>query len=216
MQRKIGIFGGTFNPIHIAHLRVAEEVLEFLELDRIFFVPSYRPPHKDIFSLTPFEHRYEMVRLAIEGHPFFEVSDIEAVLGGVSYTVRTLQHLRDILSAEIFFLMGSDSFLEIETWWHYQELFSLASVAVVVRPNYSLEKFASFVETRINEGYVFNGELARFEHPSLFPVYIIKVTSMDISASRIRRLVGEGRSIRFLVPEAVRNYIIKMGLYRQT
>lgn len=212
--RRLGIFGGSFNPIHFGHLRVAEEVCEELSLDQIIFVPTYIPPHKDASFLVSFEHRYNMVSLALQGHPKFIVSDIEAQLGGISYTVRTLSRLREVhRKADIFFLVGSDAFMEIDSWWHFREIFDLASITVMTRPGVSPESISKFVSQHLNLDYRWVEDEKHFEHPEGYPIKLVSVTLIDISASRIRKLVSLGRSIRFLVPETVREYIILNRLY---
>lgn len=211
---RVGIFGGSFNPVHLGHLRVAEEVCEELGLDRIIFIPTFIPPHKDASILVPFEHRYNMLTAALRGHPKFTVSDIEAKLGGVSYTVRTLKKLREVCGkAEFFFLVGSDAFMEIDSWWNYRELFGLSSMVVMTRPGVSREDISRFIFERLDLNYRWVEERNSFEHPVWQPIRLVSVTLIDISASRIRKLVSSGRSIRFLVPEAVREYIIYNRLY---
>ncbi|MCX7823885.1 MAG: nicotinate-nucleotide adenylyltransferase [Syntrophobacterales bacterium] len=212
--RRLGVFGGSFNPIHFGHLRVAEEVCEELKLDQVIFIPTFIPPHKDVSLLVPFEHRYNMLGLAIGGHPKFAVSDIEAQLGGVSYTVRTLNSLiRMYEGVDIFFLIGSDAFLEIDSWWHYKEIFNLASIVIMIRPGASRENISSFISDRLKLDYYWIGNKKCFEHPLWRPIKLVSVTLLDISASKIREFVSLGRSIRFLVPEAVREYIICNRLY---
>ncbi|MGC8718837.1 MAG: nicotinate-nucleotide adenylyltransferase [Thermodesulforhabdaceae bacterium] len=212
--RRVGIFGGSFNPVHLGHLRVAEEVCEELDLDRVLFIPTFIPPHKDPSRLVSFEHRYRMLHLVLEGHPKFVVSDIEARLGGLSYTVRTLVHLRSqYQNCDFYLLVGSDAFLEIDSWWHYLDLFQLSSITVMTRPGTSHEDLKKFIVEKIDSRYRWTPE-GRFEHPSWHPIRPVTVTLMDISASKIRRLVAMNRSIRFLVPEVVREYIINYRLYR--
>jgi len=213
-DRRIGIFGGSFNPVHLGHLRAAEEVCEELELDQVIFVPTFIPPHKDVSLLVDFEHRYQMLSLALKEHPKFTVSDLEMRLGGVSYTVRTLAALREEHdSSEFFFLVGSDAFLEIDSWWHYRELFQLASMVIMTRPGTSHGDFKQFIHERIDPNYRWVDLRRQFEHPLFYPIIPVLVTLMDISASRIRKLVAMNRSIRFLVPEIVREYIIYYRLY---
>lgn len=212
---RVGIFGGSFNPVHFGHLRVAEEVCEELRLDRVIFIPTFIPPHKDASVLVPFEHRYNMLTVALEGHPKFAVSDIEAKLGGISYTVRTLKKLREGVheKADLFFLVGSDAFMEIDSWWNYRELFGLSSMVIMTRPGVSCEDISRFIFERLDPNYRWVEERNSFEHPLWQPIRLVSVTLIDISASRIRKLVSQGRSIRFLVPEAVREYIIYNRLY---
>lgn len=211
--KQLGIFGGSFNPVHLGHLRVAEEVCEELNLDRVMFIPTFIPPHKDPSRLVSFEHRCQMLHLALDGHPKFSVSDIEASLGGLSYTVRTLTHLRSQYpSCDFYLLVGSDAFLEIDSWWHYHELFQLASVTVMTRPGTSHKDLEKFIVDRIDPRYRWMPG-GRFDHPAWRPVRLVSVTLLDVSASKIRKLVAMNRSVRFLVPEVVREYIIYHRLY---
>ncbi len=215
---KIGIMGGTYNPIHLAHLRVAEEAAEYLQIHKVLFIPAYQPPHKDPSLLAPFVHRLNMVQLSTRDHPAFVSSDIEGRLGGTSYTVRTLRHLMQLESvknADWFYFVGSDAFFDIETWWNFREIFSLCNTAVLTRHGFSLSKLKEFVSSKIDSEYCWNSDLKCFEHARLKKIFVITVTHLDISASKIRKLLREGKSIRFLVPEKVRNYIARYGLYRQ-
>jgi nicotinate-nucleotide adenylyltransferase len=132
---KIGILGGTFNPVHIAHLRIAEEVRERFDLARVLFVPAATPPHKPLAGDLPFALRHRMVEMAIAGNPFFLVSDIEGIREGKSYSIDTIHALRgEFPNDELFFVIGSDSFLDIGTWRSYEAIFALCNIVVVERP----------------------------------------------------------------------------------
>jgi nicotinate-nucleotide adenylyltransferase len=218
MTQRVGILGGTFNPIHLGHLRAAEEALEILGLDSFLFIPSAVPPHKQDKAILPFEDRWEMLRIAIEGHPFFRLSDLEHRLSGKSYTVASLRKLNEELpgDAEIYFLVGMDAFLEINTWWHYTELFKLARMAALRRPGYPEEELEVFLKNKVSPLYEWDDDARCFHHPDLQPVYYLKTTHMAISSTQIRLLVREGKSIRYLVPDGVMRYIKETGFYRQT
>ncbi len=214
---KIGIMGGTYNPIHLAHLRVAEEAAECLKLHKVLFIPAYKPPHKDSSLLAPFVHRLNMVLLSTRDHPIFTASDIEGRLAGTSYTVRTLKHLiqtNNTKNMELFFFVGSDAFFEIDTWWNFKEIFELSNVAILTRHGFSPAELKEFVLEKIDNGYLWNNTLECFEHSRLKKIFVITVTHLDISASKIRKLLHEEKSIRFLVPDDVRSYIERYGLYR--
>jgi len=211
---KLGILGGTFNPIHLGHLRVAEEIGEDLGLEKVYLIPSGMPPHKSPHPIADFSHRLEMARLASGTSPMLEVWDIEGKKPGLSYSIETLRlfHIHFGSKLELFFIIGTDAFLEIKTWKEYQNLFRYASFVVINRPGYTAKKFLTFLDS-LNAGFTWNPEKKCFCHPSGTISLKRDTTLMDISASRIRKMVNKGKSIRFLVPEVVREYIEKVGLY---
>jgi nicotinate-nucleotide adenylyltransferase len=211
---RVGILGGTFNPIHLGHLRAAEEIGEGLDLQKIYLIPAGIPPHKTPDPLADFSHRLEMVRLARATSPLLEVWDIEGKRPGLSYSIETLRLFHSSFGPqlELFFIVGIDAFLEIQTWKKYPELFKYASFVVINRAGYNTQEFAGFLDS-LHLGFAWDPEGRCFCHPSGNTLLQKETTVMDISASRIRQLVAEGRSIRFLVPEAVREYIERFGLY---
>ena len=211
---KLGILGGTFNPIHSGHLRVAEEIGEELGLNKVYIIPSGMPPHKGQYPLADFSHRLEMAMLASKISPLLEVWDIEGKRPGFSYSIETLQLFHSSFGSdlELFFIIGMDAFMEIKTWKEYQNLFDLASFVVINRPGYHEEKFAEFLES-LAVGFTWEKKRNCFCHPSGSVLLQRHTTVMDISATRIREMVAQGKSIRFLVPEVVRAYIEKVGLY---
>jgi len=194
--QRIGLLGGTFNPIHAGHLIVAEETLEALHLDKIVFIPCYLPPHKDDRTVASARHRLQMVRLAVKGNPRFTFSDLEISRKGKSYTVETLKTFRRLCgeTAEIFFLMGVDQILEVDTWKRPGEVFRLARIVVMTRPGYDLRRLPARWRKRV------------------LPV---PVSPIGLSSTEIRRRVREGRSIRYLVPESARRYVVRHKLYRR-
>ncbi len=208
---KIGLLGGTFDPIHLGHLRAAEEVYEKLTLDEILFIPSGNPPHKHRPDLTPFPKRLEMVRLAIEGISHFRVTDLEGREEGPSYSVRTLEALRfQRPNVEFFFILGLDAFCELETWYAYQRLPLLAHLVVINRGEKKKEDFIRKVKE------LFPQALAKaegFDVPGGYSLIYLEVTRLDISSTIIRQIRKQGRSIRFLVPEKVRRFILQHRLY---
>lgn len=210
----MGILGGTFNPIHYGHLRVAEEIGEDLGLEKVYLIPCGVPPHKSPHPLADFSYRMEMARRASTVSPLLEAWDIEGKRPGVSYSIETLRlfHSRFGTKLELFFIIGIDAFLEIKTWKEYQNLFHHASFVVINRPGYDTEEFFAFLDS-LALGFAWSPEGACFRHPSGNILLRRDVTLLDISASRIREMVGEGKSIRFLVPEEVRKYIETVGLY---
>jgi len=211
---RVGILGGTFNPIHLGHLRAAEEIGEGLDLQKIYLIPAGIPPHKTPDPLADFSHRLEMVRLASATSPLLEVWDIEGKRPGLSYSIETLRlfHTSFGPQLELFFILGIDAFLEIQTWKKYPELFNYASFVVINRAGYDTREFAGFLDS-LHLDFAWDPEGRRFCHPSGNTLLQKETTVMDISASRIRQLVAERKSIRFLVPDAVREYIERVGLY---
>ena len=200
--KKVGILGGTFDPPHYGHLRIAEEVKEFLKLEKIFFIPAGLPPHKRALNISKFEHRFNMIKLAIKDNPYFEALDIEKDLIP-SYTVNTLKLLKDKFpQTEFFFIVGIDSFLSISTWWNYEKILDYTNLVVVPRKGHKDidEKTKKLAEELFPE---------RFEK-----VKFVEVEGLMVSASKIRKLVSLKKSIRYLVPEEVRKYIEAQGLYR--
>jgi nicotinate-nucleotide adenylyltransferase len=190
---RLGVFGGTFDPIHLGHLRAAENALECLALDRVAFVPAAVPPHR-AEPLSSALDRYAMTALATAGHPRFAVSDVELRRDGPSYTVDTVAGLRrESPDAEVFVIVGSDTFPEMATWKEHDRLRTLCTVAVVSRPG----------ESRAGSPGADAPGVARVEGPGL-----------AISASAIRERVRQHRSVRYLVPEAVADYIAKRALYQ--
>lgn len=192
---RIGVFGGTFNPPHIGHLIVAEEVRQNFALDRIVFVPSARPPHKIQSPVIDSAHRYHMTQLATEDNPHFAVSDIEIRRPGTSYTVDTVKSFRDTYGpdVDIFFIMGGDSIFEIDTWKDPEQIFNCCTIIVTSRPGFHLSK----VEERLKA-----------------KVLTTEVSQIDVSSTDIRQRLQDGKSIAYLVPQAVEAYIRKEKLYR--
>ncbi|GAB4412152.1 MAG: nicotinate-nucleotide adenylyltransferase [Thermodesulfovibrionales bacterium] len=217
-NNRIGIFGGTFNPIHYGHLRVAEEVRERIGLKKILFIPSGIPPLK-VEDLAPARHRYEMARLSIDTNPLFQVSDIECRRPEKSYTVETLASLKDAHpEREFYLILGIDSFLDIPSWYQPERLMGFTNFVIVSRPGFRF----SILSTRITiDADILSGldagniESYKTVHASGREIFLLNVTSIDISATAIRRLVRNGMSIKYLLPESVESYIISNRLYRR-
>lgn len=205
---ELGIFGGTFHPVHLGHLRAAEEVREALGLGRVLFVPAKLPPHKDARAVAPPEVRLDLVRRAVEGNPAFGVSDLELRREGPSYSVDTLREIRAGLAPgdRLWFLVGSDAFREIHTWHRYPELFALADLAVMRRPPQ-----AAPPQPPPALAAEFSPVPGGLRHRSGRQVCFVPVTLLDVSATAIRRALVEGRSVRYLVPEAVRGELERLG-----
>jgi len=213
--RRLGLFGGTFNPIHYGHLRAAEEVCEALALHRLWFIPAGHPPHKTTPEITPFEVRLEMSRLAVGDHPVMSVSDLEGRRPGRSYSIETLRQIRREVGPtwELYFILGLDAILEIATWKDYKDLFTLSHFVVLDRPGYNRQRLEEVLLGEVDPLIQpLQGERS-FQHPSGHNVVLQETTLMDISGTGIRAMVRCGRSIRYLLPEAVREYIITHKLY---
>jgi nicotinate-nucleotide adenylyltransferase len=197
---RVGVFGGTFDPIHIGHLVSAEEAWVELELERVVFIPAGLPPHKLDHVVSPVEHRLAMVELAIVSNPHFAVSRVDIDRFGPCYTVDTIELLRDEWGpgAEIYFIMGSDSLLDILTWRNPRRLIRLCRFAVVSRSGYQVD---------LNElDALLPGVASR--------VQMLNAPELAISSTDIQRRVREGLSIKYQVPEAVEAYIYQHKLYR--
>jgi len=214
--QRVGIFGGSFNPIHVGHLRAAEEVREAFALDRILFVPAALPPHKVRHQLALPEQRLAMVQRAIAGNPFFRASDLELHRGGRSYSIDTLRELRQRFPKwKLFFILGSDAFAEIHTWKEYEHLFELCDFVVVARPGVRVRCLRSLLPVATRKCFWYARDSLALVHRSGHKVWFQQITGLDVSATSIRQAVSRGRSIRYLVPPAVERYILQHGLYRR-
>jgi nicotinate-nucleotide adenylyltransferase len=210
---RVAVFGGSFNPIHYGHLLLADEVLERLGLDRVLFVPAATPPHKPVAQLAPAADRFEMVRLAIDGHPRFGASDVELRRAGPSYTVDTLQELAAGGDA-LFLVIGSETFLDLLSWREPRRVASLARLVVVPRSGSAFDPESAAAQKVLREIGVDGGFVQAGAALPARGVVIVHATSLPLSASELRRRVREGRSLAFRMPPAVIDYIRARGLYR--
>ena len=211
---RLGILGGTFDPIHLGHLRTAEEIGQELDLEKVYLIPSASPPHKSKEPVTPFHHRLAMLQLAASNSYLLEALDLEGKRSGFSYSIETLRDFHRIFkpNPEIFFIIGTDAFLEIKAWKEYQNLFDYAHFVIIHRTGYGVERLESFLLDLDLEVRKTN-QRNMFIMPTGNTLLIMTPTIMDISSSRIREMVTKGKSIHFLVPELVRDYILEKGLY---
>lgn len=202
-MRRVGWFGGSFNPPHVGHLILAEMARSECDLDEILFMPAKNPPHKPAKGLAPAKHRCRMVELAVEGNDAFTVSRLELDREGPSYTLRTARELTERLSpdAELFLILGADSVRDLPEWWKAGELLAEMNFIVLRRPGYSLGDL-SHVEEAFGPGAVDKLQDAVVDAPLL-----------DISSTAIRERVAARGSIRYLVPDPVRRYIHAKGVY---
>jgi nicotinate-nucleotide adenylyltransferase len=216
--RRIGLFGGTFDPIHLAHLRCAEEAREQLGLDQVWFVPAAAPPHKRGRRVTPAAHRLAMVRLATAGHPAFRVSALELERPGRSYTIDTVRALQRRLAptTRLVLLIGLDAFRDLGTWKDYRALLACVDVAVWTRPPRRLRAPRALLPVAARGDFCYAPSRSELVHQTGTRIQFLTVTALDISASAIRRRIQRGQSIRYLVPAAVERYLTREGLYRQS
>jgi nicotinate-nucleotide adenylyltransferase len=216
----IGLFGGTFNPIHTCHLTVADQVRQLMALDRIVFIPAGTPPFKAA-SLAPAADRLEMTRLAVQSHPWAEVSTIEIEREGPSYSIETVSALRREQPEDaLFFLIGADAFADILAWRDYRRLLTLCEFIVIGRPN------RSFLSLRVLP-WLSQAEPARLQaldrgeltQERIAPtaggrIWLVHLPPCPVSSTQVRTAVHEGRSLESLLPEPVHSYILQRGLYR--
>ena len=192
MRGKVGLFGGAFNPIHVGHLRVAEEALRQFGLDRVLFIPTARPPHKEVD--VPAELRFRMVELAIAGHPGFEVSRAEMDTEGPAYTVDTVRKMLKLYPQGVAYIIGADAFLGLPSWKDADELIQLCPFIIAPRRGIDPEELR-------------RPPLDRAE------IHLIPMEPVEISSSEIRRRYREGLPVEGLVPEAVDRFIRAHGIY---
>ncbi len=190
-MKRIGILGGTFNPIHIGHLVIAQMVQEKMRLDKIIFVPCYLPPHKSNAGILPAAYRFHMVRLAIQDNPLFDVSGVEIQRKGKSYTIETLQYFRKNFSpsTQLYFIMGGDMLTGLRRWKGIKDIFKIVTFIVVKRPGSSIKKLG-------------------------FSYHLIDGPGIDISSSFLRNRIAHGKTTKYLVPDAVDTYINKHRLFK--
>ncbi len=203
---RLGIFGGTFNPIHFGHLRAAEEAREKINLDKVVFMPSGNPPLKTS-DLIDAQHRYTMAKIATDSNINFVVSDIELREKEKSYTINTINKLQNIYSGdELFFILGIDAFLDIPNWWQPEKLISMVDFVILTRHGIDLMDVLKLPYINKDQGEdikLMSGRKA----------LVLQMTPLGISSTQIRRLLKEGGSIKYLLPETVENYIYKNNLY---
>lgn len=224
---RLGIMGGTFNPIHYGHLAAASEVCETLALDTIIFVPAAIPPHKDQAEIIDPQHRLLMTTLATLSHPRFQVSSVELARPGASYSVETIAELKQIYREPlaVYFILGIDAFLDIASWRQPDVVLRSCHMIVTSRPGYRLQEAMYGPLERLSQlypGIAF--EMTEGQGTSLtsgfrvvgtpYQIFLQEITALDISSTRIRQRVKLGHTIAYLVPETVERYIHKQQLYR--
>ncbi len=209
-MRRLGLFGGTFDPVHLAHLRTAEEVREALALDRVDLVLAATPPHKGLGEQAPVAHRRRMLELAVADDPHLGLDVSELEREGPSYSIDTIRLVQAREpDAALTFIVGADAFAGIGTWKDHADLFTLCDFCVISRPGALHGKLPIAVEN----AFCYEPSRGVYVHRSGRALRFLPVTALMISASDIRRRCAEGRSIRYLVPDAVAAYVATHGLY---
>jgi nicotinate-nucleotide adenylyltransferase len=194
-KKRIGLFGGTFNPIHCGHVKAAESVQNIFSFDRILFIPSYLPPHKESVDVASAAHRLKMVELALASFDRFFPSSVEIDARGTSYSILTLNKIKEMFpQTEAFFLLGIDAFLEIETWKDYEDVLEQCSFVVMSRPGFRLSEAKDILTEK-------------------YKIYLLSINTLDISSSEVRERIRKNQPIEGLVPENVENYIKERRLY---
>ncbi|HNV23596.1 MAG TPA: nicotinate-nucleotide adenylyltransferase [Candidatus Omnitrophota bacterium] len=190
-MKRIGILGGTFNPIHLGHLAIAQWAYEKLKLDKVIFVPSYFPPHKTTRGVVEAKHRFEMVKLAIEDNSYFEISDFEIQKKGKSYSIDTVRYFRHHFPkpTKFYFLIGEDAYKTLSTWRNIEELLGITQFVVMNRPGFQ-------------------------RNPSAIPVRFLTMLGIDVSSSYIRKCLASSKSVKYFLPEKVLRYIKEHQLYQ--
>lgn len=205
----IGIFGGTFDPIHYGHLRPVAEVLQALQLEKLFLLPVSTPPHRQAPIATA-EQRLQMALLGVDEFPGLEVDDYEIQRGGISYTVETLQHYRQLYrQIPLCLVVGSDAFASLETWHQWQTLPTLVHLVVMQRPHPEPVAGSGWSKERLTT------DIEELSAANSGKIYFHNVTLQDISATRIRQAIGKGKAVATLLPPAVLSYIKQHHLYEQ-
>ena len=203
MKPRIGIFGGTFNPVHTGHMIMAQDALEVFDLSKILFVPCYLPPHKKVSRLVTAAHRAAMLEKVVEDNPDFDICDVEIRRGGTNYSIDTIRHLLTLYPEhDLYFIIGSDSLMELNQWRDINELLKLCYFVTFVRPGFDPRK-VSAKTLKLKTG--FRRDLMK---------NLVALHQIDISSSDIRHRIAEGLSIRYLVPNAVEIYITEHNLYK--
>jgi len=217
MKERIGLFGGTFNPIHCGHIRAAGEVLERFSLDKVLFIPSFIPPHKERMGIAPARDRLRMVELACREEPRFAASSIEVDAGETSYSIITLEKVKRIYpGAWTFFVLGVDAFLEIETWRDHERVLEECLFIVMTRPGYRFDQADLVLGGPLGEKAHHVSEKEKI-NDDLFGkcrIFFLPIQALDISSTEVRRRIGTGETIEGLVPKAVGDYIRSHHLYR--
>jgi nicotinate-nucleotide adenylyltransferase len=201
---KIGLYGGTFDPPHVGHLISAQTLADELSLDKVIFIPAGHPPHKLHQAISPADHRLKMLQLAVADNPRFEVCDWELHQTGPAYTILTVEHFRSAFPGDTFvWIIGADSLRDLPTWREFRRLIEIVDIATAWRGGVEIETVLADIARTL--------EPAHFEK---LKKNLVRTPMIELAASDIREKIRLGRSIRYMVPDAVERYIDKEGLYR--
>jgi nicotinate-nucleotide adenylyltransferase len=213
---KIGLFGGTFNPVHFGHLRAAEEIRESFSLDKIIFIPLNLPPHKNINDVISSHHRFTMLENATKENSTFSVSKIEMERSGKSYSIETIKYFLENFNPppELFFILGVDAFLDITTWEKYDKLFYLCNFIVMSRSGYQEVPLEKILPEDISRDFTYLENMNSYIHVSKHAVHYTKISLLDISSTKIRSNIKSGKSIKYLLSGVAEDYIKQNKLYK--
>ena len=222
----IGLFGGTFNPIHVGHFRAIQEVQNRFVLDKFYIIPAALPPHKEPGDVVDTEYRLEMIRIAVSEYPELLksviISDVEIKRSGPSYTIDTVNHFKSILPdyCRLYLILGIDAFLEIDTWKSFSDLFYLTSFIVMTRSRgintdgaLEWKVLEDYIKAKISGTYKFSISRSCFVHDEKQKIFFVDIDSLDISSTQIRNLIKNDLPIKLFVPKKVEDFIISKGLY---
>lgn len=215
-KERIGLFGGTFNPVHSGHLKAAEIVQKRFLLDKILFIPSYIPPHKDTAEIASPSHRLKMVEIALRGFSHFIPSSIEIDAEEKSYSIITINRIKKLYPKSwIFFILGIDAFLEVDTWKDYEQLLEQCFFVVMSRPGYLLDEAKKTLEGKYREKMYMlaKSESVKDEMLLSFRIFLLPIEALDIASTEIRGIIKRGDSIKGMVSERVEAYIREHRLY---
>jgi len=216
-KERIGLFGGTFNPVHSGHLNAAEIVQKRFLLDKILFIPSYIPPHKDTAEIASPSHRLKMVEIALSGFSHFVSSSLEIDAKEKSYSIITINRIKKLYPKSwIFFILGVDAFLEVDTWKDHEQLLEKCFFVVISRPGYLLDKAKKILEGKYREKMykLSKSESVKDEMLFSFRIFLLPLDGLDIASTEIRGRIKKGDSIKGMVSERVEAYIRKNRLYK--
>ena len=215
---RIGLIGGSFDPVHSGHLRAAEEVSEKLELDEVVFIPTLVSPHKSSETMASSSHRLNMLNISVKGNPRFRVSDMELRREPPSYTIDTLRSLKQSGPENgYYFIMGCELFMEIDTWKDFAKLFNYSSFVVFRRPGYDSSDSTSPIPLALENDFRYSYSdrgMDVFAHKSSNELFFVDIAGIRVSSTEVRNLARHGSSLRYLVASEVEEYIAENGLYQ--
>ncbi|MBW1649272.1 MAG: nicotinate (nicotinamide) nucleotide adenylyltransferase [Deltaproteobacteria bacterium] len=218
---KMGLFGGTFDPVHIGHIKGALQLKKKFALDKIMFIPAAIPPHKQTAQISNAKKRLDMLRLAVKDYPYFEISDIEIKKDGISYSIDTINYfISEYQKASLFFITGYDAFIELHTWKSYKKLLNIIQFIVMARPNPSCSDsdamksdIDNYLKKTIDSEYKFSQSKNTYLHSQKKRVFFADILPTDISSANIRLAVKKGKDITNAVTKKTADYIKKNRLY---